>query len=69
MCRSLVRFWDLKTALRDAVYCYIAFATIVNFNCSVNVDKQSASRQAAVVIIYNQLTKKKYCEKQKKVKY
>ena len=20
MCRSLVRFWDLKTALRDAVY-------------------------------------------------
>ena len=41
----------------------------MNFNCSVNVDKQSAFRQTAVVIIYNQLTKKKYCEKQKKVKY
>ena len=40
----------------------------MNFNCSVNVDKQSAFRQT-VVIIYNQLTKKKYCEKLKKVKY
>ena len=29
MCRSLVRFWDLKTALREAVYCHSIIIVII----------------------------------------